>query len=65
MENNFSLPLKTVSRTEYESNRLWFCSKTDILFVDSNSIEPELGLSSPAKTFKKVDFPEPLAPIMP
>ena len=59
------LPIMTVSKTFLSSYILWFCSKTDILLPGSKCTFPDVGSCFPANIFKKVDFPEPLAPIIP
>ena len=51
--------------TVLSSYLLWFCSNTDNLLPGSKKTDPVLGSRSFDKIFKKVDFPAPLAPIMP
>ena len=57
--------MMTVSSTTQSSYRLWFCFRTDMRFLGARTTDPLVGSSSPERILIKVDFPAPLAPMMP
>ena len=58
-------PINTVSSTVWASNLKWSWLKTERRSPGPSVTLPFVGSSSPEITFRKVDLPAPLAPIIP